>query len=115
MKPRSSSSTSSTRPDSARTAAPLRSSRSSTGFFTVIIEVVHSHGGWVNKFIGDAALCIFGVPTRTTDHASQALDAGKLISQRLAALPRAVDCGIGISTGVVTAGNLGTRPAMNTP
>jgi class 3 adenylate cyclase len=60
-----------------------------------------------DKFIGDAALCVFGVPSRTTDDASQALDAGKLIIQRRAALPRAVDCGIGISTGVVTAGNLG--------
>ena len=31
-------------------------------FFAVVVEVVGEHGGWVNKFEGDAALCIFGAP-----------------------------------------------------
>ena len=31
-------------------------------FFTVVVEVVAEHGGWVNKFEGDAALAVFGAP-----------------------------------------------------
>ena len=31
-------------------------------FFRVVIEVVESEGGFVNKFEGDAALCVFGAP-----------------------------------------------------
>ncbi|WP_410050047.1 adenylate/guanylate cyclase domain-containing protein, partial [Actinomadura sp. CNU-125] len=31
-------------------------------FFAVVVEVVGAHGGWINKFEGDAALAIFGAP-----------------------------------------------------
>src|SRR5204863_7521346 len=31
-------------------------------FFTVVVEVTNDHGGLVNKFSGDAALCVFGAP-----------------------------------------------------
>ncbi len=31
-------------------------------FFAVVVEVVEAHEGWVNKFEGDAALCVFGAP-----------------------------------------------------
>src|SRR5205814_229054 len=30
--------------------------------FAIVVEVVTGHGGWVNKFEGDAALCVFGPP-----------------------------------------------------
>lgn len=33
-------------------------------FFGVVVEVVTAHSGWVNKFEGDAALCVFGAPDR---------------------------------------------------
>ena len=36
-------------------------------FFAVVIEVVHEHGGWVNKFEGDAALAVFGAPVPLGD------------------------------------------------
>ncbi len=32
-------------------------------FFALVIDVVENHGGWINKFEGDAALAVFGVPT----------------------------------------------------
>ena len=42
-------------------------------FFRVVIEVVEAEGGFVNKFEGDAALCVFGAPAPSEDPAGQAL------------------------------------------
>ena len=38
-------------------------------FFRVVVAVVNREGGWVNKFEGDAALCLFGAPQDQPDHA----------------------------------------------
>ena len=42
-------------------------------FFRVVIEVVEAEGGLVNKFEGDAALCVFGAPVASDDPAGDAL------------------------------------------
>jgi adenylate cyclase len=75
-------------------------------FFGVVVAVVDEHGGWVNKFEGDAALCIFGVPTGADGCATRALEAARTLADRLAhdGLPTA---GIGVSAGEVVAGNIG--------
>ncbi|MDB5875799.1 MAG: adenylate/guanylate cyclase with integral rane sensor [Ramlibacter sp.] len=75
-------------------------------FFAVVVDVIESHGGWVNKFEGDAALCIFGVPTSDERCAANALAAARDLTSRLGrdGLPAA---GIGVSAGTVVAGNVG--------
>ncbi|MEA2480810.1 MAG: adenylate cyclase [Thermoleophilaceae bacterium] len=75
-------------------------------FFAVVVEVVEANDGWVNKFEGDAALCIFGVPTGDERCVTNALAAARELAQRLGAdgLPAA---GIGVSAGSVVAGNVG--------
>jgi len=45
--------------------------------FGVVVEVVEEHGGWVNKFEGDAALAVFGAPVGVPDPAGSALAAGR--------------------------------------
>ncbi len=45
-------------------------------FFHAVVETVQAEGGWVNKFEGDGALCLFGVPGVQPDHAARALRAG---------------------------------------
>ena len=45
-------------------------------FFGVVVEVVEDHGGWINKFEGDAALAVFGAPLPLDDAAGCALAAG---------------------------------------
>jgi adenylate cyclase len=75
-------------------------------FFAIVLEVVAEHGGWVNKFEGDAALCIFGVPTAGENDAAHALAAGRALADRLER-ESPLDAGVGISAGEVVAGNVG--------
>lgn len=76
-------------------------------FFATVVRVISSEGGIVNKFEGDGALCIFGVPIEQSDHAERALRAGQRLQQELSELPGDVGAAIGISSGVVVAGNIG--------
>lgn len=78
-------------------------------FFAVVIEVVESEGGWVNKFEGDAALCLFGAPADQVDHAARALRAAWRLPAAVAALPHAPKVGVGVATGTVVAGHIGTQ------
>ena len=78
-------------------------------FFQLVVECSERHGGWVNKFEGDAALCVFGAPTEVADAAGAALAAGRDLHERLAAELPDVDAGIGISAGAAVAGNVGAE------
>ena len=79
-------------------------------FFSVVVRCAAEQDGWVNKFEGDAALCVFGPPGDDTDHAARALRAARQMRAALDELttknPR-FDAGIGVSTGTVVAGNIG--------
>ena len=76
-------------------------------FFTVVIEVVTAHGGWVNKFEGDAALCVFGAPVECEDARTSALSAARELAVRLQDLP--VEAAIGVGAGTVVAGHVGAE------
>jgi adenylate cyclase len=78
-------------------------------FFAEVVRAAEDHGGWVNKFEGDAALCVFGAPSPRQDPAGDALAAGRALRGRLAeALPE-MDAGIGVSAGAAVAGNIGAE------
>jgi adenylate cyclase len=76
-------------------------------FFAVVIDVVQEHGGWVNKFEGDAALCIFGAPVELPDSGTCALSAAREMACRLKGLD--VDAAIGVCAGPVVAGHVGAE------
>ena len=76
-------------------------------FFGVVIDVVTAHSGWVNKFEGDAALCVFGAPVDNPDATSCALSAARELARRLRELP--VEAAIGVSGGTVVAGHVGAE------
>ncbi|MGH2476312.1 MAG: adenylate/guanylate cyclase domain-containing protein, partial [Candidatus Limnocylindrales bacterium] len=81
-------------------------------FFDVVVGTVDAEGGWVNKFEGDGALCIFGVPGTQPDHADRALRAARLLALGLLGLAErhpGLEAGIGVSSGRVVAGNVGTE------
>jgi adenylate cyclase len=76
-------------------------------FFGVVIDVVTAYGGWVNKFEGDGALCVFGAPVTRPGFTTSALTAARILAERLAALP--VEAAIGVSAGTVVAGHVGAE------
>lgn len=75
--------------------------------FSSVVDAVSTQGGLVNKFQGDAALCIFGAPTRLDNSASAALRAARAIRDAVAESGE-LDLGIGVASGPVFAGQLGT-------
>jgi adenylate cyclase len=78
-------------------------------FFRVVIEKCEAEGGFVNKFEGDAALCVFGAPVPREDPAADALCAARELAARLSRDVPEVDFGIGISAGIAVAGNVGAE------
>ena len=91
----------------AETVDPQEVVRRLNEFFGVVIEVVQEHGGWVNKFEGDAALCVFGAPVEQPDPGTCALSAARTLACRLQDV--AVDAAIGVCAGPVVAGHVGAE------
>jgi adenylate cyclase len=78
-------------------------------FFRVVVEVVEAHHGHVNKFEGDAALCVFGAPVASDDPAGDALRAARELAERLVREVPEINFGIGVSAGRAVAGNVGAE------
>lgn len=76
-------------------------------FLGVVVEEVDRQGGFVNKFMGDAALAIFGAPVEQDNHAAAALEAARRIAERLHREVAEIEAGIGVATGEAVAGNIG--------
>ncbi|MEQ0561554.1 adenylate/guanylate cyclase domain-containing protein [Amycolatopsis sp. NEAU-NG30] len=79
--------------------------------FAAVVSAVNARGGLVNKFQGDAALCIFGAPTRLSDAPTAALAAARAIRDAVRDAGE-LDLGIGVSSGPVFAGQLGTSSRL---
>jgi adenylate cyclase len=78
--------------------------------FEIVVPAVVDAGGHVNKFLGDGALAVFGAPNDLADHADAALRAAVLIYRLVAErFGSELRIGIGINTGVVIAGTIGSR------
>jgi class 3 adenylate cyclase len=80
-------------------------------FFSVVVEAIEDAGGLVNKFEGDAALCVFGAPTDHDDPAGAALRAARQICDAVRAAGE-VDVGVGVACGRVWAGQVGAASRL---
>jgi adenylate cyclase len=78
-------------------------------FFAIVVDVVEDHGGMVNKFEGDAALCVFGAPVPLESPAKEGLGAARDLVMRLRRELPDLDVGLGVSAGEVVAGNVGAE------
>jgi len=87
------------------------------GYFEVIILATEAHGGIVNRFVGDEAVCVFGAPTEYRDHADRALNAALAVREGLAYLNKkratlnlpTLNFGMGLNSGEVVAGATGSE------
>lgn len=96
----------------AEVLSPQEVVRTLNAYFDAVVRVVSSEGGWVNKFEGDGALCVFGAPATQPDHAARALRAARTLHRALSELCSqypGIDAAIGVSSGLVVAGNVGTE------
>lgn len=78
-------------------------------FFRVVVDTVGRHGGFVNKFQGDAALAIFGAPIEHPDRAGAALSAARELHDGLMPVLGSAEFGIGVSAGRAIAGHIGAQ------
>jgi adenylate cyclase len=80
-------------------------------FFEVVVDTVEAEGGLVNKFEGDAALCVFGAPADHPDPAGAALRAARRICAGVRAAGE-LDVGVGVACGQVWAGQVGAATRL---
>ena len=93
-----------------------------TRYFATMREVIERHGGTVEKFIGDAVMAVFGIPTVHEDDGLRAVRAAGEIRDVLANLNEglerdrgiAIRFRIGVNTGEVVAGEPGTGTTLVT-
>jgi adenylate cyclase len=85
-------------------------------FLNPMSKIVVQHGGTIDKFMGDAIMALFGAPLHYPDHARRAcetalemLETLKLLNQEWVSQGRPLlKTGVGINTGVVAVGNMGS-------
>ena len=86
-------------------------------YFSAMTDIIFAHGGTLDKYLGDGLMALFGAPTTTPEDASNALNAAVAMQRRLLGinielvqegLPE-VGVGIGLHTGEVTVGYIGSE------
>ena len=90
-------------------------------YFTRMVDLVFLHKGTLDKFVGDMVMALFGAPLDDPQHADHAveaaldmIDALGVLNARWKAEGRAeLDIGIGINTGPMIAGNIGSEAIMS--
>lgn len=90
-------------------------------YFDTMIPLVFAHHGTLDKLMGDAVMAFFGAPLPVADHPAEGAATALEMVARLAELKKRQDIpgladlniGIGLNTGEVTVGNLGSKAFMD--
>jgi class 3 adenylate cyclase len=90
-------------------------------YLSAMTEIIESKGGYVDKYIGDSIVAVFGAPADDPDHASNAAHAALGCRARLAELNRGcaafrgheVAHRMGLNSGEALVGNIGSRRRFN--
>jgi adenylate cyclase len=89
-------------------------------YLSAMTDIVEEHGGFVDKYIGDAIVAIFGAPLVTSSHATDAVRAALRCSERLEEFNRQAPPGqpmlgqrIGLNSGPALVGNIGSHRRFN--
>jgi adenylate cyclase len=90
-------------------------------YFSRMVHVVFEHRGTLDKFVGDAVMALFGAPLDDPDHAEHAVQAALAMLKELEELNRGwaaegrptLAIGVGVNTGEMVAGNIGSEAIMS--
>ncbi len=90
-------------------------------YLTEMTNIILAEGGIVDKYLGDAIMAEFGIPLPVADHADRAVRAAVKMQRRLGELRREwaarelpeLHCRIGINTGPMTVGNMGSQQVFD--
>ena len=85
-------------------------------YFTHVTDIIFDHGGTLDKYLGDGVMALFGAPLSKGNDAENAVRAAQAIQRLVIELNRDAaerqwpefGVGIGINSGIVTAGNIGS-------
>jgi len=85
-------------------------------YFTLMVDVVDNYGGILDKFIGDAIMAVWGAPVPFEDKEMRAVKAalemqevlGRYNKERIDKKLTPLTMGIGLNSGIVVSGNLGS-------
>ena len=89
--------------------------------FTRMVAVVFDHRGTVDKFVGDMIMALYGAPLDDDDHADHAVQTALAMIRTLQEMngqwqaqgKPTLDIGIGVNTGDMVAGNIGSDTIMS--
>jgi len=90
-------------------------------YFSRMVAIVFHHHGTVDKFVGDMVMALFAAPVDDADHADHAVAAAVEMVKELGELNRGwaargmpqLDIGVGINSGEMIAGNIGSSSIMS--
>jgi adenylate cyclase len=90
-------------------------------YFSAMVPIVFANQGTVDKFVGDMIMALYGAPLDDPDHADHAVRTALAMAEELARLNGqwaadgmpSLDIGIGINSGDMVAGNLGSESIMS--
>jgi adenylate cyclase len=96
---------------------PRQLSELMNAYLTPMTQAIHKHRGTIDKYIGDAIMAFWGAPLADPEHARHAVLAGLTMQQALIELNREfksrgwpeLAVGIGLNSGVMSVGNMGSR------
>ncbi|MGA2545021.1 MAG: adenylate/guanylate cyclase domain-containing protein [Rectinemataceae bacterium] len=88
-------------------------------YLTAMTDVIFEYGGYLDKYVGDEVMCFWGAPLPQADHAVLACKCALRQMQRLRELNEVwpetirINIGIGLNSGIMTVGNMGSPTRMN--
>ena len=96
--------------------APTELQQFLNGVFSRLTEIISAHRGTVDKYMGDCVMAFWGAPVDTPDHADLAVAAALEMAAAVYAIndahratgQPAISVGIGINTGVMSVGDMGS-------
>lgn len=86
-------------------------------FLRAAAGTITQHGGFIDKYIGDAVMALYNVPIKHADHARRAVDAALELQSGMAALSRRfqmdLKAAVGIASGWARVGRLGSEESRD--